>query len=46
MTGFVMLTRLNPEQAMRQFVIAVIAAAVTWIIPFVMDRVWQLAKIP
>ena len=46
MTGFVMLTRLNPEQAMRQFVIAVIAAVVTWIIPFVMDRVWQLAKIP
>ena len=46
MTGFVMLTRLNPEQAMRQFVIAVIAAAVTWILPFVMDRVWQLAKIP
>ena len=46
MTGFVMLTRLNPEQAMRQFVIAVIAAAVTWIIPVVMDRVWQLAKIP
>ena len=46
MTGFVILTRLNPEQAMRQFVIAVIAAAVTWIIPFVMDRVWQLAKIP
>ena len=46
MTGFVMLTRLNPDQAMRQFVIVAASAVVTWIIPFVVDRAWQLAKIP
>ncbi len=45
-TGFVMLTRLNPDQAMRQFVIVAASAVVTWIIPFVVDRAWQLAKIP
>lgn len=45
-TSFIILTRLNPEGAMRQFVIVAVSAAVTWIIPFVIDRVWQLAKIP
>jgi len=45
-TGFIVLTRLNPERAMRQFAIAAAAAAVTLIIPFIIDRVWQLAKIP
>ncbi len=45
-TGLIILTRLNPERAMRQFAIIVAAAVVTWIIPFVVDRVWQLAKIP
>lgn len=45
-TSFIILTRLNPEGAMRQFVIAAVSAVVTWVIPFVIDRVWQLAKIP
>lgn len=45
-TGFIMLTRLNPEKAMRQFAIVAAAAVVTWIIPFIIDRVWQLVKIP
>ena len=45
-TGFIILTRLNPERAMRQFVIVAISAVVTWIIPFIIDRVWQLVKIP
>lgn len=45
-TGFIILTRLNPERAMRQFVIVAASAVVTWIIPFIIDRVWQLAKIP
>lgn len=45
-TGFIMLTRLNPDRAMRQFAIVVISAVVTWIIPFIIDRVWQLVKIP
>ncbi len=45
-TSFVILTRLNPNRAIRQFAIVVMAAVVTWIIPFIIDRVWQLAKIP
>lgn len=45
-TSFIMLTRLNPEKAMRQFAIVAAAAVVTWIIPFIIDRVWQLVKIP
>lgn len=45
-TSFIMLTRLNPSRAMRQFVIVAAAAVITWIIPLIIDRVWQLAKIP
>lgn len=45
-TGFIILTRLNPERAMRQFAIVVISALITWIIPFIVDRVWQLVKLP
>lgn len=45
-TGFIILTRLNPNRAFRQFVIVAAAAMVTWIIPFIVDRVWQLAKFP
>lgn len=44
--GFIMMTRLDPEKAMRQFVIVAAAAALTWVIPLVMDRVWQLCEIP
>ena len=44
--GFIMLTRLSFDKALKQFVIVVVAAAVTCIIPFVIDRVWQLSKIP
>lgn len=44
--GFVMLTRLNPERAMRQFVIVAASAAVTFVIPYIIDRVWQLVEIP
>ncbi|MBQ5915894.1 MAG: FtsW/RodA/SpoVE family cell cycle protein [Lachnospiraceae bacterium] len=44
-TGFIILTRLNPERAMRQFLIVVVSAVVTWIIPFIIDRVWQLVKL-
>ncbi len=45
-TGLIILTRLNPDRAMRQFAIVVISAVITWIIPFIVDRVWQLAKLP
>lgn len=43
--GFIMLTRLSFERALKQFIIVVAAAVVTIIIPFVIDRVWQLSKI-
>ena len=45
-TSFIILTRLNPDRAMRQFVIVAAAAVVTWIIPFIIDRVWQLVTFP
>lgn len=44
--GLIMLTRLSFERAMKQFVIIAAAALATWVIPFVIDRVWQLSKIP
>ena len=45
-TGFIILTRLSFEKAVRQFVIVAVAAFLTMAIPYIMDRVWQLAKIP
>lgn len=44
--GFIMLSRLSFDKAVRQFLIVAVAALITWIIPFIIDRVWQLAKIP
>ena len=44
--GVIILTRLSFDKAVRQFMIVAVSALVTWIIPFIMDRVWQLAKIP
>lgn len=50
--GLIMLTRLSLEKAQplslayRQFALAVASAVVTWLIPLVIDRVWQLSKIP
>lgn len=42
--GFVILTRLDFDKAIRQFVIVAISALITWIIPFILERVWQLAN--
>lgn len=44
--GFIILTRLSFDKAVRQFLIVAVSALVTWIIPFIMDRVWQLSRIP
>jgi cell division protein FtsW (lipid II flippase) len=44
--SFIMLTRLSFDKAMKQFIIVVAAAVVTLVLPFVIDRVWQLSKIP
>ena len=45
-TSFIILTRISMDRAVRQFAIVAVAAAVTIIIPFIMDRAWQLSKIP
>lgn len=44
--SFIMLTRISFDKAVRQFVIVAAAAVITLIIPFIIDRTWQLAKIP
>lgn len=44
--GLLILTRLNMERATRQFAIIVVSAVFSWIIPFIVDRVWQLSRIP
>jgi cell division protein FtsW (lipid II flippase) len=44
--SFIMLTRLSFDKAMKQFGIVVAAAVITLVIPFVIDRVWQLSRIP
>lgn len=48
--GFIIQTRLSIAKgqslAVKQFVVAVTAVAVCMLIPFVIDRVWQLVKIP
>ncbi len=41
--GFIILPRLSFDRAVRQFVIIVISALVTWVLPFVVKRFWQLA---
>lgn len=42
--GLIMLTRLSFDRAVRQFVIVVISAVVTWIVPYIMENVWQLSR--
>lgn len=43
--GFIMLTRLSYETAVRQFEIAIIAVAVTMLIPFIISRVHVFRKL-
>lgn len=47
--GLIMLSRLSLDKgldkAVRQFVIVVAAAVLTWLIPCIMERVWQLYKL-
>ena len=42
--GFIMLTRLSFDRAVRQFIIVAVSALVTWIVPYIMERVWQLSR--
>lgn len=42
--GLIMLTRLSFDKAVRQFAVIVAAAVVTWIVPCIIDHVWQLSR--
>ena len=46
--GFIMLTRLSLDKgldkAFKQFVIVAAAAILSWLVPFIMERFWQLYK--
>ena len=44
--SLIVLTRISFERALRQFVFVLLGAALTLIIPFIVERVWQLADIP
>lgn len=44
--GFIMLTRLSFDKAVRQFVMAASAALLTLAVPLVINKIWQLAQIP
>ena len=47
-SGFIMLTRLSLDKgldkAFKQFVIVAAAAILSWLVPFIMERFWQLYK--
>lgn len=45
-SGMIILTRMSMERAVRQFVIIAASAVVTLIVPCIIDRVWQISKIP
>ncbi len=42
--GFIILTRLSFDKAVRQFGITVCSAVAAWLIPFVIRRMWQLSR--
>ena len=44
--SFIIMTRISYDKAVRQFVIVAVSAVLTMVIPFIIDRTWQLAKIP
>nr|MCR5371372.1 FtsW/RodA/SpoVE family cell cycle protein [Clostridium sp.] len=45
-TGFIMLNRISPERALRQFILVLAGAFAGLFIPVIIDHVWQLARIP
>ena len=42
--GLIMLERLDMGKAIKQFVIMVVAAALTLVIPYIIDKVWDLVR--
>lgn len=43
--GLLMLTRLSFDKAVRQFVMAAVAAFLTLIVPILINKIWQLARL-
>ncbi|MCD8083171.1 MAG: FtsW/RodA/SpoVE family cell cycle protein [Clostridiales bacterium] len=41
--GFVIMARLSFDKAVRQFIIVAVSSLVTWAVPFLINRFWQLA---
>lgn len=44
--GFLILARLSFARALHQFLIVAFGAVITLAVPFIVERAWQLAKIP
>lgn len=44
-TSFIMLTRISMDKAVRQFIIMAVAAVITMIIPYVIDRTYSSLEI-
>ena len=44
--GWIIMARLSFDKALRQFFIVAAAALATWIIPLIVNRIWQLSQIP
>lgn len=44
--GFIILTRLNEEKAIRQFTLAVVASLITLLVPFMIHHIHFLHKLP
>lgn len=42
--GLIMLTRISLNRALRQFVLIVASALVTWLVPWIIAHVWQLSR--
>lgn len=42
--GLIMLTRISLNRAIRQFVLIVASALVTWLVPWIIAHVWQLSR--
>lgn len=42
--GLIMLTRISLNRAIRQFIIIAASAVITWLVPLIIDHVWQLSR--
>ncbi|MCI9594962.1 MAG: FtsW/RodA/SpoVE family cell cycle protein [Lachnospiraceae bacterium] len=42
--GLIMLTRISLNRAIRQFILIAASAVITWLVPWIIDHVWQLSR--